>query len=146
MPQAQTFLSEQEQLSITQAIREAEKKTSGEIRIHIEPHCKEDVMDRAAYVFEKLSMHTTQLRNGVLFYIAYKDKQIAILGDAGINTKVPENFWDSIYATMRTNFAQGDFVKGLQLAINEAGNQLAEHFPCKSDDINELSNEISFDV
>lgn len=142
----QQFLSEQEQAQVVDAIANAEKQTSGEIRLHIEARCKEDVMDRAAHVFEKLDMYKTDLRNGVLFYIAYEDKKVAILGDAGINAKVPENFWDSVYAILREEFSKANYVGGLQKAINEAGMQLANHFPCQSDDTNELSNEISFDV
>lgn len=140
------FLSEQEQELLLRAIEQAEKQTSGEIRLHIEPHCKQDVMDRAAYVFEKLEMHKTELRNGVLFYVAFVDKKVAILGDAGINAKVPEHFWDSVYETMRSNFSNAEIVQGLQAGIHEAGNQLAMHFPYQSNDSNELSNEISFDV
>jgi uncharacterized membrane protein len=143
---SQVFLSEQEQRQVVYAIEQAEKRTSGEMRLHIEPRCKGDVMDRAAYIFEKLEMHKTELRNGVLFYVAYEDKKVAILGDAGINAKVPEHFWDSVYAIFRDEFSKGNYVAGLEKAIAEAGEQLATHFPYQSNDTNELSNEISFDV
>lgn len=90
----QDYFSDENKLQIANAIRVAELNTSGEIRLHVEKHCKEEVLDRAAYIFEKLEMHKTQLRNGVLFYLAVEDKKFAILGDAGINQKVAEDFWE----------------------------------------------------
>lgn len=137
------FTREQKEL-ITQAIAEAELNTSGEIRVHIENTCKVDVMDRAAYLFKKLKMHRTKLRNGVLFYLALKSHKFAILGDAGINNKVPDHFWDDIKDTMRGYFQRGKLAEGMAEGIRRAGEQLKEHFPYQSDDVNELSNEISF--
>lgn len=141
---AQTFFSEKEKKQITDAIKQAELNTSGEIRVHVEGKCPEDVLDRAAYWFEKLSMHKTELRNGVLFYLAVADRKFAILGDAGINAKVPENFWESIKANMLTQFKESHFANGLSAGIMMAGEQLKAHFPYQTDDVNELSDEISF--
>lgn len=138
------YFSEADKLQIKNAIRAAEMNTSGEVRVHIEKHCKEDVLDRAAYIFEKLEMHKTELRNGVLFYLAIEDHKFAILGDAGINQKVAENFWEEIKENMLTRFKEGNFTKGLSEGIIEAGNQLKAHFPYQKDDVNELSDEISF--
>jgi uncharacterized membrane protein len=138
------FFSEKEKLQIKNAIRAAEFNTSGEIRVHIEKHCKEDVLDRAAYWFGKLEMQKTELRNGVLFYLAIEDHQFAILGDAGINQKVPEDFWENIKEVMIAQFAEGNFTEGLSIGIVMAGEQLKNHFPYSKDDINELSDEISF--
>lgn len=138
------YFSEENKLQITNAIRVAETNTSGEIRVHIEKQCKGDVLDRAAYIFEKLEMHKTQLRNGVLFYLAIEDRKFAILGDAGINQKVPENFWEEIKNEMASKFAEGKFTDGISTGIKKAGEQLKQHFPYQKDDINELSNEISF--
>lgn len=140
----QKYFSEENKLQITNAIRVAETNTSGEIRVHIEKHCKEDVLDRAAYIFEKLEMHKTQLRNGVLFYLAIADHKFAILGDAGINQKVPENFWEEIKEEMTASFKEGKFTEGLSTGIKKAGEQLKQHFPWQEDDVNELSDEISF--
>lgn len=139
----QLFTKEEEQ-RIKQAIMNAELDTSGEIRVHIENTCNGDVMDRAAYVFEKLSMHKTKLRNGVLIYLAVKNRKFAIIGDKGINEVVPDNFWDDIKQNMLNNFRNNEFTKGLIEAINMAGKQLKSHFPYQSDDKNELSDEISF--
>lgn len=141
---AHNFFSETEKTQIVEAIKEAELNTSGEIRLHVEERCKADVLDRAAYIFEKLSIHKTELRNGVLFYLAVKEKKFAILGDAGINAKVPENFWDEIKETVISNFKEGKFADGLSLGIKMAGQKLKTEFPYQSDDVNELSDEISF--
>jgi uncharacterized membrane protein len=138
------YFSEKEKLQIKNAIRAAEFNTSGEIRVHIESHCKEDVLDRAAFWFEKLEMHKTELRNAVLFYLAIEDHQFAILGDAGINQKVPSDFWDNIKELMAAQFREGKLTDGLSSGIIMAGEQLKHHFPFKSDDVNELSDEISF--
>lgn len=137
------FTTEQ-QKSIVGAIQEAETNTSGEIQVHIEKHCKGDVLDRAADVFATLKMHSTTLRNGVLFYIAVKDHKFAILGDAGINSVVPHNFWEAIKDMMEEHFKKGEFTEGLCKGIKSAGQQLKQHFPFKKDDKNELSNDISF--
>lgn len=139
------YFTEENKLHISNAIRVAETNTSGEIRVHIEKHCKSDVLDRAAYIFEKLEMHKTKLRNGVLFYLAVEDKKFAILGDAGINKKVPEDFWEKIKEEAIAKFKEGRFADGLADGIVEAGNQLKAHFPYQDDDVNELSDEISFD-
>jgi len=136
--------SEADQLKITNAIRVAETNTSGEIRVHIENHCSGDVLDRAAYVFEKLEMHKTELRNGVLFYLAVEDRKFAILGDAGINVKVPEDFWESTKDVVINKLKEGKYADGLAQGIVKAGEQLKSHFPHQSDDVNELSDEISF--
>lgn len=137
-------LTEEEKKSIESAIQEAELNTSGEIRVHLENHCRQEVLDRAAEVFATLKMHKTQLRNGVLFYLAMKDHQFAILGDSGINQKVPEHFWEDICDFMRAKFKEAKYAEGLSEGIKMAGQQLKEHFPYKSDDRNELPDDISF--
>ena len=141
----ENFFSKEEKKQITDAIAEAEKNTSGEIRLHVEGHCKIDVLDRAAYVFEKLEMHETAQRNGVLFYLAVYDRKFAILGDAGINQVVPANFWDDIKETMLAFFKEGKFSDGISKGILMAGEQLKAQFPFQKNDVNELSDEISFD-
>lgn len=140
----QKYFTEENNLHITNAIRVAETNTSGEIRVHIEKHCKGDVLDRAAYVFEKLEMHKTELRNGVLFYLAIEDHKFAILGDGGINQKVEEGFWESTKNIVIEKLKEGLYAEGLADGILSAGEQLKEHFPYQDDDVNELSDEISF--
>jgi uncharacterized membrane protein len=142
--QPSQFFSKEQKDSILSAVREAELNTSGEIRVHIDKFCKGDVLDRAAYMFEKLQMHRTKLRNGVLFYLAVGDHKFAILGDAGINAVTPDNFWENIKTVMLSSFSEGDFAGGLVRGILMAGTQLKEHFPWMKDDVNELSDDISF--
>jgi len=142
---AKELFTEELQKQVVSAIETAELNTSGEVRVHLDDNCKGEVLDRAAYVFEKLEMHKTEQRNGVLFYLAVQDKKFAILGDAGINQKVPDNFWEEIKSEVIANFKNGDFARGLSSGIVKAGEQLQVHFPYQEDDVNELDNEISFD-
>lgn len=142
---ASSFFNKEQQAQILASVREAEKATSGEVRVHIESSCNEDVLDRAAWIFKKLGMHKTAERNGVLFYLAVSDRKFAIIGDAGINAKVPAGFWDEISNLLTKNFRGGRFTEGLAEGIILAGKQLKVHFPHSKDDINELSDEISFD-
>ena len=126
------------------SVQSAELDTSGEIRVHIEEVCKGEVLDRAAYIFQKLGMTKTELRNGVLIYLAIKNRKFAIIGDAGINAKVPSDFWDKTKTIMLNNFRDGLFTEGLCQAVLLAGEQLKQHFPHQRDDINELPDEVSF--
>lgn len=143
---AEKLFSKADRAIITDAIRNAEKETSGEIQVHIENHCKGDVLDRAALVFEKLKMHQTTHRNAVLFYLAVDDHKFAVLGDAGINKVVPENFWENIKEEMHMQFKTKAFTEGLRKGIEMSGRQLQKHFPYdQKGDINELPNEISFE-
>jgi uncharacterized membrane protein len=142
---ASSFFSKEQQAMILAAVKEAELATSGEVRVHIETSCKEDVLDRAAWVFKKLGMHKTAERNGVLFYLAVTDRKFAIIGDAGINTKVPTGFWDEISALLQKNFREGKFTEGLSEGIILSVKQLKSHFSHQADDVNELPDEISFD-
>lgn len=141
----ENFFTKEEKKQITEAIAEAERNTSGEIRLHAEGHCAIDVLDRAAYVFGKLQMDKTVDRNGVLFYLAVHDHKFAILGDAGINYVVPADFWDHIKETMLGYFKEGKFADGLVKGIEMAGHQLKVFFAYQKEDVNELSDEISFD-
>lgn len=141
---AKDLFSEEARAQIVNAIEAAELNTSGEIRVHIENKCKIEVLDRAAYIFKYLEMHKTALRNGVLFYLSVSDKKFAVIGDAGINAKVPADFWNNVKDLVISNFKQEKFTEGLSEGILLAGLQLKEHFPYQSNDKNELNNEISF--
>jgi uncharacterized membrane protein len=142
---AKDFFTEDQKLRIQQAIASAEANTSGEIRVHIDTVCKKEVLDEAANVFHQLQMDATVLRNGILFYLAIDDRKFAILGDKGINEKVPGDFWDHIKDTMETCFRQQQFTEGFVKGIEMAGEKLKMYFPLQSDDTNELSNEVSFE-
>lgn len=141
---ASSFFTQEQQAQILASVKEAELETSGEIRVHIETSLRGDVLDRAAWLFKKLGMDKTAERNGVLFYLAVGDRKFAIIGDAGINAKVPVGFWDEISENLMKNFKEGKFTEGLSEGIIMAGKQLKTHFPYKSDDVNELPDEISF--
>lgn len=143
MPKIEDFLTTDQEQAIIEAIKTAEKNTSGEIRVHIEKITEKPSMERALEVFYYLEMDKTILRNGVLLYIAVESKKVAILGDEGINAKVSSNFWDNEIELVISYFAKGQFAKGIELAIVEVGNRLKEYFPYQSDDSNELSDEIS---
>jgi len=142
---ASTFFTKEQQAQILAAVKEAENATSGEIRVHIETFCSEDVLDRAAWIFKKLGMDKTAERNGVLFYLAVNDRKFAVIGDAGINSKVPQGFWDDVKELLQDKFREGNFTEGLSRGIILAGEHLKKHFPHSKDDINELPDEISFD-
>jgi uncharacterized membrane protein len=142
---ASEFFSGDQQARILASVKEAEKETSGEVRIHIETSFTGDVLDRAAWVFKKLGMHKTAERNGVLFYLAVESRKFAIIGDAGINAKVPQGFWNEISELLAENFREGKFTEGLSEGIILAGKQLKTHFPYHENDVNELPDEISFD-
>lgn len=138
------FFSKEEREDILLAIKGAELDTSGEIRVHVEAKCKGDAKEKAAYLFKKLEMHKTELRNGVLFYLALQNRKFAILGDVGINRVVPENFWDDIRDRMLNHFRENHFADGLIEGITLAGQQLKKHFPYKKNDENELPDDISY--
>jgi len=141
---AKNFFTDSEKNRIVDAISAAENKTSGEIRLHIERRCPEEVLDRAAFLFEKLEMHKTKLRNGVLFYVSFEDHKLAIIGDGGINAVVSDAFWNDIKDGLVAEFKKNNYAEGLVEGIRLAGEQLKAHFPVANDDIDELSNEISF--
>ena len=138
------FLGKENEKLITKAIENAEHQTSGEIRVHLESKCSEEVLDRAAWLFKKLKMHETKDRNGVLIYLSVNDRKFAIIGDAGINKVVPEGFWNGNKEMMISHFKKGEFAIGLIKGIEKAGEQLKQFFPYQDNDVNELSDEISY--
>jgi uncharacterized membrane protein len=144
MASAPDLFSESDRDLLKATIGEAEQLTSGEVRVYIEDECRGDVMDHSAFIFEELQMHKTELRNGVLIYLATKDKKFAIIGDAGIHAKVGDDFWKEIKEKMLVQFKQEKFVEGLKVAIMDVGHALKTHFPFSNDDSNELPNDIVF--
>ena len=141
---ARSFFTKEEQQKIVAAIKEAELNTSGEIRVHIENHCKEEALERAAELFYGLKMDRTAARNGILFYLAVKDRKFAVIGDEGINKNVEHDFWNDIKDEMTRHFRNSNFTEGLTSAILKCGEKLKTYFPHQEDDVNELSDEISF--
>jgi uncharacterized membrane protein len=143
MSKVEDFLTKAEEAQVVEAIRLAEKNTSGEIRVHLEKKTSIAPITRAVEVFHELKMNQTKLRNGVIIYVAVKSKQFAIYGDQGINDKVSDDFWNCTKDIMISHFKEGNNVKALVEGIENAGQQLKKHFPFEDDDTDELSNEIS---
>ena len=139
-----SLFSDIEQDKIAQAISDAEKATSGELRIAIDKHCESDPYQKATDYFSKLNMDKTSLRNGVLIYLAHADHKFAIIGDSGINRVVPPDFWETTKIAMTAHFAKGNLADGIIAGVALAGEKLALFFPPQKGDINELPNEIVF--
>lgn len=143
MPYIEDFLSQQEEQEIIEAIRIAERETSGEIRVHIEQKCNIDIYEHALEVFHYLKMDNTKEQNGVLIYVAVDNKTFVIYGDKGINDVVGSDFWNSTRDKIAFQFKNGNFKQGLIDGVIEAGKAIALHFPWKHGDNNELDNSIS---
>jgi uncharacterized membrane protein len=153
MSKVEDFLTKAEEEQVVEAIRLAEKNTSGEIRVHIEndPSHKGELakqnsiapFERAVEVFNELKMYDTKDRNGVIIYVAVNSRKFAVFGDKGINEKVAADFWDCTKDIMLAHFKKGNNKQALVEGIHNAGEQLKKHFPYQEDDTNELTNEIS---
>ncbi|SDK66233.1 TLP18.3, Psb32 and MOLO-1 founding protein of phosphatase [Salinimicrobium catena] len=144
MAKIEEFLTQQEEEEVVEAIRQAEKKTSGEIRVHIEKSSKGDIWKRAMEVFHLLKMDNTKQDNGVLIYVAIDDRNFVIYGDKGINDVVPPDFWESTKDEIVAEFKKGNFKQGLINGITRAGHELQVHFPWdEGTDENQLSDKIS---
>jgi uncharacterized membrane protein len=145
-PSKKPFFSPEENEQIVHSIRDAEQQTSGEIRVFVESRCKYvDALDRAAEIFAKLQMGKTELRNGVLFYIAVKDRQLAIFADSGIHTATGDKHWKNVVKEILSVFSKDSVVAGITACITRVGQALKEHFPYDRDiDKNELPDEIVF--
>ncbi|MEO9209908.1 MAG: TPM domain-containing protein [Ginsengibacter sp.] len=140
------FFSKEENDTIVRSIQDAEKQTSGEVRVFIESRCKYvDPLDRASEIFTNLKMEETELRNGVLFYVAIKDKQLAIFADSGIHTATGDSHWKNLVQQILSVFRKDSLVAGITTCIGMIGEALKTHFPYdKEVDRNELPDEIVF--
>jgi len=145
MSNAVTILNREEDRRVVEAIKQAELNTSGEIKVHIENHCRGNVEKRSLFIFNRLKLNKTQLRNGVLIYLAVKDHKFAILGDEGINKVVEDGFWNDVKDLMQAHFREGHFAEGLEQGIMRCGEKLKTYFPYQSDDINEIPDDISYE-
>ncbi len=141
----QNWFTPQENEAIVNAIRAAEKRTSGEIRVFIESRCSYvDPVDRAVEIFFGLKMDKTEDRNGVVLYIAMKDHQLAVFGDKGIHEKVGTEFWNKEVNKMLSSFSKENYTDGIVQIVTEIGNALVSHFPYENEDRNELPDDIVF--
>ncbi len=139
------LLDDQAKIQIVEAIRQAELKTSGEIRVHIQKKCGADSLRDARRLFRKLGMHRTQNKNAVLLFIAADSHRFAIIGDEGIHRHVGESFWDKTRDGLAQAFLQGRFKEGIMSAVYDIGDQLRIFFPAAANDKNELSNTVTTD-
>jgi len=137
------FLAALDRQLIVDAIGTAERMTSGEIRVHIQPKARGDIRHVAERTFERLGMTKTKARNGVLVFIACEEQRFVILGDSGIDARVPAGFWDDIAAKLHDRFQHGEFTAGVVDAIHSAGHELKTYFPRAHDDQDELTNEVN---
>ena len=140
------FFSQEENEKIVQSIRDAEKCTSGEVRVFVESKCKFlDPLDRALEIFADLKMENTEDRNAVLVYVALKDRQLAVYADKGIHEKVGDEFWQEVVRTILSHFNKENYADGISQCIKEIGEALQQNFPFDKDtDKNELPDEIIF--
>lgn len=138
------IFSYQQEDDIKQSILNAELDTSGEIRVHIDTICEGDVKEKAREIFDVLNMQKTELRNGVLFYLAVKNRKFAIIRDIGIEEVVPDEFWQNVKQVLLNNFRKEKFVEGLCEAIAMTGDRLTMDFPHHMNEVNELPDEISY--
>lgn len=141
---AEDLLTEAELKRVRLAIAAAEERTSGEIRVHMEDHIEEDVLDHAAFIFEELGMHRTRHRNGVLIYLSVADRKLAVIGDEGIDRRVPPDFWNDVVGLLKLHLAAGRPADGLVEAVHTVGEKLSALFPREANDQDELPNDISF--
>ena len=141
------FLSTLDQDRIVAAIRKAEDRSHGEVRVHVSNKAVEDVQAAAKTQFEKLGMTKTERRNGVLIYVAPRSQNFAVLGDQGIHERCGPSFWTDVASAMQDDFRQGKFTDGLVKGVARAGDALAEFFPRTEGktDRNELSDDVTED-
>jgi uncharacterized membrane protein len=137
-----SLLTQLDHERIVAAIAAAEKKSSGEVRVHVHHRRVKDPMHAGKKIFEKLGMTKTIHRNGVLLFVAPKSKTFAILGDTGIHEKCGDEFWTSVADVLRRHFQEGKFTDGIVAAVETVGDRLAEHFPRSPEDKDELPDEI----
>ncbi len=139
------FLNQLEQDKIVAAIRAAEQKTSGEIRVFVSRRKPDDALGTAEWQFKQLGMHKTKHRNGVLIFVAPTGRTFAVVGDSGVHKKCGDAFWRAVTDEMSTRFKKGEFTSGILHAIEKAGDLLAQHFPHQPDDKNELPDDVAHD-
>jgi len=142
-----SFLEAVDHERVVEAIRAAECRSAGEIRVHVTTKSVDDAEKAAAAQFEALGMTATAERNGILIYIAPKSQKFAIIGDIGIHARCGSDFWHGVAQAMSADFKAGRFTDGIVKGVAKAGEVMAAHFPCAIDkpNINELSDTVSED-
>ena len=136
-------ISKKDSERIVAAIRKAEECSSGQIKVHIQKTLEDEIMKEAVEKFNELGLTATAERNGVLIFIARDARQLTIIGDEGIHSKVDKDFWNCAVDAMVERFKDDDFIGGIETGVEKVGEQLAKIFPHKQDDKNELSDDVS---
>lgn len=136
------FLNQLDDAQIVAAIKEAEAKTSGEIRVFVSHKNVESAVAAAQAAFVRLRMANTRDRNAVLIFVAPRARQFAVIGDEGVHKRCGDEFWRRLAEEMSAHFKAEKFTDGIVNVVRKAGGLLAEHFPRRSDDQNELSDRV----
>jgi uncharacterized membrane protein len=139
-----SIFSSKDKVKLVEAITESEKKTSGEIRLFMEAKCEKDALERAIEVFQELKMIETEARNGILIYVAFESRKIAIYGDTAIHQLLGLGYWDDTIKELIQKFKKKRYTSGLIECIHDLGEKLAKYFPITANDRNELPNDIVF--
>ena len=145
-------LGDDDLVAIAEAVRDVEATTSAEIRVHLEPRVPRArfgrslaPLERAREVFANLGMHRTRERNGVLLYVAFEDRKLAVVGDEAIHARVGDRYWADVRDLMVDRFRHGANRDAIVLAVADIGATLARHFPRRPDDVDELPNRVSLE-
>ncbi len=139
-----SIFSSADKVKLVQAITDAERRTSGELRLYMEADCPSESLDRAKEVFNQLKMAETELRNGILIYVAFKSRKVAIYGDTAIHQLLGHDYWNASITRVIQDFKSKKYTSGLEILIADLGDRLAHYFPIRENDQNELSNDIVF--
>ena len=130
---------------VVAAIRAAEQRTSGQIRVFISHKPVEDPVAAAQAAFMRLGMEKTRDRNAVMIFLAPRTHKFAVIGDAGVHEKCGDAFWSELARAMTEHFRKSEFTRGILHGVQTAGALLAQHFPRRPDDRNELPDSIAHD-
>ena len=139
-----SMLDKKAKTAIVEAIVNAEKRSTGEIRVHVTRKACRDMMAEAKKTFQKLGMHKTKHRNGILLFVSWKNRELAILGDQGIHDQVGDSFWSQTRDKMIRYFREGRIEEGIVAGVTDAGEKLQKFFPAEHDkNPNELDNTVT---
>ncbi|HQR44808.1 MAG TPA: TPM domain-containing protein [Thermoanaerobaculia bacterium] len=123
------FLARVDAAAVEAAIRQAERATTGEIRVAILPRVSGGLEKAVRHAAERLGMTRTKDRNGVLILVDPSRRSFLVWGDTAIHARVEERFWKDVAAAIEERFRAGDFTGGLVRGVEIAGRELASCFP-----------------
>jgi uncharacterized membrane protein len=138
------FLTEAETAAVNSAVKEAERRTSAELKVVLARHCWGDLKTKAHKVFRELGLEHTEQRNCVLILLVTTNREFLIYGDEGIHAKVGQSLWDDVQLGMQEAFGRGKLGEGIAFGLRRIGDKLAQYFPHQRNDVDEISNEIVY--